>query len=40
LSWDTNGGQGRIRGYAKRSIVVFATVDVHEQIAGYFSRSK
>ncbi len=33
-------GPGRIIGYGKRSLVVLNTVDVHEQIAGYFSVGK
>jgi len=40
LSWETDGGVNRIRGYGKRSLVVLAPISVHEQIAGWFSRTQ
>jgi len=39
-SWDGDGGgPGRIRGFGKRSLVVYNTPEIHEMIAGFFSRS-
>lgn len=40
LSWEPDGGANRIRGYGKRSLVVLAPISVHEQIAGWFSRTQ
>ncbi|MHC5109154.1 MAG: hypothetical protein ACYTHJ_04670 [Planctomycetota bacterium] len=39
LNWnDTAGGPHRVRGYGRRSLVIYAPISIHEQIVGYFSR--
>ena len=35
-SWDVLGGRGTIRSY-NRTLVIRNSVEVHEQIAGYFA---
>ncbi|UCF32912.1 MAG: hypothetical protein JSV78_11335 [Phycisphaerales bacterium] len=35
LSWDYNGGKGTVR-FHKRTLIVSNSIEVHEQIAGFF----
>ena len=37
-TWEDAGGPGIIRVYDNRYLVVLATIEVHEQLAGYFTR--
>ena len=39
-SWFDNGGQGRIEVFDNRTLIVRATIEVHEKLAGYFTLKK
>ena len=38
-TWEDAGGQGRIRVHDNRYLVVLATIEVHEQLIGYYTHN-